>query len=467
MRLSARLAQKYQRGGFGSIFHSEALPGALPKNQNSPQRPPYGLYPELLSGAAFTVPRAKNRYTWLYRIRPSVQHAPYSAGDYELVKHPLWVSGPFAHPCPPAQLRMRPLPAAPAGVDFFDGSVTVATTGSAKEQRGCSAQVYAATASMSKRSRVMRNADGDILLLPQQGKLSVRTEFGDLEVEPGELLLLQRGMTFQVNLASDTAEARGYFLENFGDHFVLPELGPIGISGGLAHPRHFLAPVAKYDDDRGNKLPPQELISKFGGSFWRSDIEHSPFDVVAWYGNLLPFKYDMRLFMAINTVTYDHPDPSIGTVLSSYTASPGLANVDFVIFPPRWMAAEGTFRPPWFHRNCMSELMGLLTGTYDAKPDSFLPGACSIHNRFVPHGPDGPAVQRGTDADNSTPERYSNTLAFMWETDHIWHPTEYALQTMNDPLYPSCWKTVERRFDANAKPAEEEPLPFPPADGGA
>mmetsp|Transcript_53865 Transcript_53865/g.125659 ORF Transcript_53865/g.125659 Transcript_53865/m.125659 type:complete len:463 (-) Transcript_53865:336-1724(-) len=445
-------------GSFGGFFHSEALPGALPRRQNSPQHPPYGLYPELISGSAFTVPRAKNRYTWLYRIRPSVQHAPTAGSDYQHWAHRTWVSPPFQHPCPPVQTRFRPSPLPSGGVDFVDGAVTIAANGSPAVQDGCSANTYAMTMSMSAKRRFLRVADGDVLLLPQEGGLNIRTELGHFEVNPWELAVVPRGLTFQVDLAAGSSSARGYFLENFGDHFVVPDLGPIGISGGLAHPRHFLAPQAQYEEIDGE----YELVSKFMGSLFCSPIRHSPLDVVAWYGNLVPCKYDMRLFMAVNTVTYDHPDPSIGTVLSSYTSTPGLANVDFVIFPPRWLPAEGTFRPPWFHRNCMSEFMGLLTGSYDAKPDSFLPGAASIHNRYVPHGPDGAAVQRGTDLDATKPERYSGTLAFMWETRLIWHPSEHALQTLNDVEYPASWQSVPRRFSADAPPPPEE-YGFPPS----
>mmetsp|Transcript_105141 Transcript_105141/g.307292 ORF Transcript_105141/g.307292 Transcript_105141/m.307292 type:complete len:466 (-) Transcript_105141:179-1576(-) len=454
--LARRAERDLLRSSFGGFFHSEALPGALPQRQNNPQQPPYGLYPELVSGSAFTVPRAKNRYSWLYRIRPSVQHGPSRGAAFEPWAHPTWVSPPFQHAIPPVQFRFRPLPVPAAGVDFVDGTVTVAANGSPAAQDGCGANTYVASASMSRRGRFLRHADADILILPQEGALELCTEFGRLTVEPLELALIPRGITFQVNLADGAGMARGYFLENFGDSFVIPDLGPIGISSGLAHPRHFLAPKAQYEEEEGSF----ELVSKFMGGLYRSPLSHSPLDVVAWYGNLVPCKYDMRLFMAINSVTYDHPDPSINTVLSSYTSSPGLANVDFVIFAPRWNAAEGTFRPPWFHRNCMSEFMGLVHGSYDAKPDSFLPGASSVHNRFVPHGPDGPAVQKGTELDTSQPERYSDTLAFMWETRLVWHPTEHALATLDDAAYPSCWSSVERRFDATRAPPSPEPYGF-------
>mmetsp|Transcript_29854 Transcript_29854/g.64616 ORF Transcript_29854/g.64616 Transcript_29854/m.64616 type:complete len:467 (+) Transcript_29854:60-1460(+) len=460
LRSFARRAEiDLQHGGYGGFFHSEALAGALPRKQNSPQQPPYGLYPELVSGTAFTVPRVKNRFSWLYRIRPSVQHSPHGQNafdSYDPLNHLTWVSPPFFHACPPVQFRFSPIPEGDANVDFIDGTVTIAANGDPTGGDGCSANVFAMGASMSSRGRFLRNSDADTLILPQNGALEVRTEFGTLHIEPQELALIPRGLVFQVNLGSGSKSARGYFLENFGDAFVIPDLGPIGISGGLAHPRHFMAPVAKYEEAEGDF----ELISKFLGRVYTSPLQQSPFDVVAWYGNLVPVKYDLRLFNAINTVTYDHPDPSIGTVMSSYTNTPGLANCDFVIFPPRWVASEGTFRPPWFHRNVMSEFMGLLHGSYDAKPDSFKPGASSIHNRHVPHGPDGGAVKAGTENDTTNPERYNNTLAFMWETRLPWHPTEYALQSLHDVAYPECWGSVSKRFDPTARPPSVEPYGF-------
>lgn len=442
----------YQYGAYGGFFHSEALPGALPRRQNTPQKPAYGLYPELLSGTAFTQPRQSNHYSWLYRIRPSVQHSPLAASAYKSWAHPTWVTPPFSDPCLPAQYRFAPV--AQSGreaVDFVDGSVTIAAHGSPISQDGASACVYSMTASMSDKKRFLRNADADTLILPQEGKLRVRTEFGDIEVDPCEMVLVQRGIVFQVNLADSSSVGRGYFLENFGSQFVLPELGPIGISSGLAHPRHFVSPEARYEDISSN----HELIVKFVGSLFQSTIPHSPLDVVAWYGNYSPYKYDLRDFMAINTVTYDHPDPSIGCVMSSYTNTPGRANIDFVIFPPRYVAAENTFRPPWFHRNDMSEFMGLIKGSYDAKPGSFVPGASSVHNRFVPHGPDGEAVAKGTSLDTTKPERYQNTMAFMWESNKIWHPSPYALKNLHDVDYPQCWATVAKRFDPSSLPPKE------------
>jgi len=448
-------------GGLGSFASSEALPGALPRNQNAPQHPPYGLYPELLSGTAFTVPRAKNRYSWLYRIRPSVKHGPSSGADHEYWAHPTYVSPPFTHKYPPIQYAFRPRPFTPAqGTDFIDGAVTMAANGSPTSQDGIAACTYQANSSMSAKGRVMRNHDSDVLILPQEGELEIRTEFGDMRVGPCDLALIQRGMTFQVNLAEGTDKARGYFMENYGDFFVIPDAGPIGVSSGLAAPRHFLPPDAKFDDE-GTKGP-FELVTKMNGDLWKSPLEHSPFDVVAWYGNFTPYKYDMRLFCRINTVTYDHPDPSIYTVLSSYTSSPGLANCDFVIFPPRWLVSENSYRPPWPHRNAMSEFMGLIQGSYDAKPDVIAPGSCTIHNRFVPHGPDQTVIDKLRKADTTVPHRMEDTMAFMWETRLLLHPSEYALATLNDETYPECWSSVKPAFDRNNVPPIDEPYPFNP-----
>jgi len=440
--------RKYVRGAYGSFFQSEALPRALPFHQNSPQHPPYGLYPELVSGTAFTAPRVKNRYSWVYRIYPSIRANPAS---FQEIKHDTFA--PTSLPkTPPIPLRTRPVELPVFAADFVDGLITMAVNGSPRAHDGATANVYAINKSMD---RVFLNIDADMMILPEQGGLTVRTEFGDLDVEPTELVLIPRGMSMQVLINQPTA--RGYALENFGDQFVIPDLGPIGISGGLAHPRHFLAPDAKFEDND----KPMEMIVKLDGNLWKGERPRTPFDVVAWYGNYVPVKYDMKLFMAINSVTYDHPDPSIGCVMSSYTSSPGVANIDFVIFPPRYMVAENTFRPPWYHRNVMSEFMGLIKGAYDAKP-TFQCGSTSIHNQFVPHGPDAAALKAGTELDTSKQERYENTLAFMWESNKVWHPTETFL-ALNEKEYPATWSTIPKRFDANNVPPEKERLPFSPS----
>ena len=402
---------RYQ-GGFGNAFSSEAQKGALPVGQNSPQKAPFGLYAEGLSGTAFTAPRAENRYAWLYKLRPSAMHPAYRKLAAGLLR-----SGPFDEAeTPPNRMRWNPLPLATKPMDFIDGLVTMAGSGSPESQTGVAAHVYRANRSMS--GRYFMNADGELLFVPQQGSLLLFTEFGKLEVAAGEIAVVPRGVKFKVQVDSPV---RGYLCENYGPHFRLPELGPIG-SQGLAQVRDFLAPVAAFEDEPGKC----QLVCKFLGGLWATELKASPLDVVAWHGNNVPYKYDLAKFMVINTVSFDHPDPSIFTVLTAPSGAPGVANCDFVIFPPRWLVAEHTFRPPWFHRNVMSELMGLVHGTYDAKAEGFLPGGISIHNCLQGHGPDLATFEKASAADLK-PHKVDNTLAFMWESRWVWRPTRTAL----------------------------------------
>lgn len=421
-------ARSALHAGLGSTFHAEALPEALPRLQNNPKVAPYGLHTELLSGNAFTAPRAQNPYSWMYRIRPSVLHTP---RRFEPLRHRSWVTPPFEVQTP-APLRLAPIEVCEG--DWVDSVTTLAGNS------GATAGVYAFSRDMSR--RVFCHQDAELMLVPQQGALRLRTEFGPLSVEVGEMCLLPRGMRFAVDAMEAGVPHRGYVLENFGANFRVPELGPIGVSSGLAQPRHFLAPEPAFEDLEAQ----HEVVCKFGGKLFHGEIPFCPFDVVAWYGSLVPLKYDMSLFMSINTVSFDHPDPSINTVVTSPTAEPGVANVDFVIFAPRWMAAENTFRPPWFHRNYMSEYMGLVRGVYDAKPGaSFSPGCSTIHNRFTPHGPDAGATKAGQTGQD-TPERYADTLAFMWESNQLWVPTAAATQ-LADATYSECWDNIPKTFD--------------------
>ena len=409
--------------GFGNHLQSEAQAGALPVGQNSPQRCPLGLYAELFSAAAFTAPRDSNRRTWLYRRLPSVR-----AGAYQPYAQPHWRSGSAqGEVAPPEPHRWAPLP--PQGGDFVDSLRTYAVNGDPDAQCGMAAHLYSADRSMGDRALV--NADGEMLIVPQQGRLLIRTELGRMVAAPGEIALVPRGMAFAVDVEGPS---RGYVCENHGAPFRLPELGPIG-SNGLAEPRHFLVPQAHAEPDR-----PTELIKRQHGRLWRSHQAHTPFNVVAWAGNATPCKYDTARFMVINTVSFDHADPSIFTVLTSPTDTPGWANVDFVIFPPRWMVAESTFRPPWYHRNTMSEFMGLVTGQYDAKPEGFKPGGASLHNAYVPHGPDAEAFAAASKA-TLAPHKLDNTLAFMFETRWPLRPTAFALQTpgLREAGYADCW----------------------------
>ena len=415
--------------GFGNQHATEALPGALPVGRNSPQRAPHELFAELISGSAFTAPRAANLRTWMYRRRPSVQAAAYEALPHAFLK--TGSRGGVA--IGPDPLRWLPL-AVPAAsempLDFIDGLRTWIVNGDEAAQTGMASHLVVANRSMTRRAFV--NADGEMLIVPQSGRLAITTEMGRLEVAPGEIALLPRGIAWKVTLPDGTA--RAYVCENYGAPFRLPELGPIG-SNGLANPRDFLAPVAALDDDADE----YELVKKFGGELWRTRIAGSPFNVVAWHGNLAPCKYDTARFMVIGSISHDHPDPSIFTVLTSPSDTPGTANCDFVIFPPRWLVAEDTFRPPWYHRNMMSEFMGLVHGQYDAKEEGFLPGGSSLHNSMVPHGPDSDAFEKATRAELK-PHKLEDTLAFMFESRWAFRPTAFAMESGTlDTNYARCW----------------------------
>jgi len=441
---------RYQ-SGFGNHFASESLPGALPQGRNSPQRCAYGLYAEQFSGTAFTAPRHANRRSWLYRIRPAAVHerfVPLDSG--KLVSR-------FEEAPSPNQLRWHPLPVPRAATDFLAGLVTVAGTGSPEELSGCAIHWYVANRSM--RERFFCDADGELLIVPQLGTLLLKTELGLIEAEPQEIVVIPRGLRFCVELL--TREARGYVCENFGAPFRLPDLGPIG-SNGLANPRDFETPVAWYED-RGGEF---ELVEKFAGQLWTARIDHSPLDVVAWHGNHAPYKYDLRRFNTIGSVSYDHPDPSIFLVLQSLSDTPGVDAVDFVIFPPRWLVSLDTFRPPWFHRNVASEFMGLITGTYDAKAEGFTPGGASLHNCMSGHGPDTATWEKATRADTSRPVHIANTMAFMFETRAVIRPTRFALdapQLQGD--YPRVWRELPRNFSPDA--AQVRPRRRARATGGA
>ncbi|MGP4045672.1 homogentisate 1,2-dioxygenase [Streptomyces sp. 2A115] len=429
--------------GFGNEHSSEAVPGALPHGRNSPQRAPLGLYAEQLSGTAFTEPRAHNRRSWLYRIRPSAAHPAFSRTDNGALR-----TAPFTETeSDPNRLRWDPLPEPPAGTDFVSGLWTLGGNGDATQRTGMAVHLYHANSSME---RVFSDADGELLIVPERGGLLLRTEFGLLHVEPGHVALIPRGVRFRVELL-DTASmvgqsptARGYVCENYGAPFQLPELGPIG-ANGLANARDFQAPVAAYEDVEGRV----EVVNKFCGNLWTATYDHSPLDVVAWHGNHVPYVYDLRRFNVIGTISYDHPDPSIFTVLTSPSDTPGLAGVDFVVFAPRWLVGEDTFRPPYFHRNVMSEYMGLIEGAYDAKTageGGFVPGGGSLHNMMSAHGPDRETFDRASAAE-LRPQKVDDGLAFMFETR--WPVTATAQAARAEHLqqaYDDVWQGLQRHF---------------------
>jgi homogentisate 1,2-dioxygenase len=425
---------RYQ-SGFRNEHASEAIAGALPVGQNSPQRPPLGLYAEQISGTAFTAPRAENLRTWMYRIRPSAMHPAFRRID-----NGLWRSTPFSEvETPVNRLRWDPFPVPDAPVDFVDGLLTLAGNGDLAMQAGVAVHVYRVNRSMER--RYLSDSDGELMFVPQQGALLLATELGRLLVAPGEIAVVPRGMKFRVELPD--GPARGWVCENYGPAFRLPELGPIG-ANGLASPRDFQAPVAAYEDRDG----PAQVVVKFMGNLWAADFDHSPLDVVAWHGTLAPYRYDLARFMAINTVSVDHADPSIFTVMTSPSGTPGVASCDFVIFPPRWSVAEHTFRPPWFHRNVMSELVGLVRGVYDAKAEWFVPGCVSLHNCMAAHGPDVTSFERASAVD-LVPHYIADTLAFMWESRYVYRPTRAALEAPQlQKSYDAVWSGFRKQFSA-------------------
>ncbi|HLP28273.1 MAG TPA: homogentisate 1,2-dioxygenase [Candidatus Didemnitutus sp.] len=419
--------------GFGNDVATEAVKGALPEGQNSPQKPPLGLYVEQINGTAFTAPRSANKRSWMYRIRPSVVHRPYERIDNGLIR-----STPFNEvETTPNQLRWSPLPLPTKPTTWLEGIATMAGGGDLTTHTGSAIHVYAANTSMT--DTFFYNADGELLIVPQLGSLHILTEMGIVDVDPQEICVIPRGVKFRVEVQGPV---RGYMIENYGAPFRLPDLGPIG-ANGLAYPRDFLIPEAWYEEKTGEFA----VITKFQGNLWKGTYDHSPLNVVAWHGNYAPYKYDLRKFQCINTVTFDHPDPSIYTVLTSPTDTPGTANIDFVIFPPRWMVAENTFRPPWFHRNFMNEFMGLINGIYDAKEGGgFVPGGSSLHNCMSGHGPDADTYKRMTEIELK-PVKLEETMAFMFETRFVSRPTAFAMTTselQND--YWECWQGLVPEF---------------------
>ncbi|MEU6962245.1 homogentisate 1,2-dioxygenase [Streptomyces chrestomyceticus] len=419
--------------GFGNEHSSEAVTGALPVGRNSPQRAPLGLYAEQLSGSAFTEPRAHNRRTWLYRVRPSAAHPAFTRVDNGALR-----GAPFTETEPdPNRLRWNPLPAPEAPTDFLAGLWTLGGNGDATQRTGMAIHLYHANTSMER--RVFSDADGELLIVPEHGGLLIRSELGLLRAEPGHVALIPRGVRFRVELLDATA--RGYVCENYGQPFQLPDLGPIG-ANGLANARDFLAPTAAYEDEEGS----YEVVNKFCGNLWQATYDHSPLDVVAWHGNHVPYVYDLRRFNVIGSISYDHPDPSVFTVLTSPSDTPGLAGVDFVVFAPRWLVGEDTFRPPYFHRNVMSEYMGLIEGAYDAKAEGFVPGGGSLHNMMSAHGPDRETFDRASAAELK-PQKIDDGLAFMFETR--WPVTLTGQAAGADHLqsgYDGVWQGLERHF---------------------
>ncbi|MEV5837677.1 homogentisate 1,2-dioxygenase [Nocardia sp. NPDC052112] len=419
--------------GFGNEHCSEAVPGALPVHQNSPQKAPFGLYAEQLSATAFTEPRVVNRRSWVYRITPSAKHPPFTRADDRTFRSAPVLNGV----ADPNRLRWNPLPETWPEADFLDSIYTLAANGNVLQRQGVAIHLYRATRSMQ--SRYFGNSDGELLVVPQQGQLLIHTEFGKLAVAPTQFAVIGRGIRFRVELLDPLAV--GYVCENYGAPFTLPELGPIG-ANGLAHARHFHYPVAAYEDNTG----PVQVVQKFGGHLWAADYGHSPLDVVAWHGSHAAYVFDLNDFNAVGMIGFDHPDPSIFAVLTSLSDTPGQANVDFLAFPPRWNVAEHTFRPPHFHRNVMTEFMGLVQGVHDSKAEGFLPGGASLHNMWSAHGPDQETFGKASAAE-LTPQKIEGSLAFMFETRWPLVITDFAHAAPHrQPHYDTSWADLQRLF---------------------
>lgn len=418
--------------GFGNEFATEAVEGALPVGRNSPQKAPLGLYAEQFSGTAFTVPRAFNKRTWKYRIRPSVMHEPFGRIANGNLRSTFDESE-----ATPNQLRWNPFPIPDQPTDFVGGLNTIAGNGSSSSQAGIAVHIFAANRDM--KDRFFFNSDGEMLIVAEMNSVRFLTEMGIVEISPGDIAVIPRGLKFRVELPEGVA--RGYICENYGSHFRIPDLGPIG-ANGLANPRDFETPVAWFEDREGDF----ELVNKFGGNLWSAKIGHSPLDVVGWHGNYAPYRYDLRRFNTIGSISFDHPDPSIFTVVTSPSGEAGVANCDFVIFPERWLVMEDTFRPPWYHRNYMSEYMGLVYGQYDAKEEGFVPGGGSLHNQMSAHGPDLDAFEKASNAELE-PQKLSGTMAFMFESRYVINPTKFALES--DSLqkeYFEVWQGLKKNF---------------------
>merc|ERR1711962_369744 len=425
---------KYQVG-FGNEFSSEdpRCPGSLPAGQNNPQKCPYGLYAEQLSGTAFTAPRTSNQRTWLYRIIPSVKHKPFTVYPQPFINTNWDEQVPN-----PNQLRWKPFDIPSPSLDWVDGLRTVAGSGDPRTRSGLSIHVYVCNASME--NKAFYNSDGDLLIVPQQGTLMITTEMGRMTVAPNEIAVIQQGIRFSVDVSGPT---RGYILEVYNNHFVLPDLGPIG-ANGLANPRDFLTPVAWFEEREADF----KIIGKYQGRLFQAQQGHSPFNVVAWHGNYAPYKYNMANFCTVNTVSYDHIDPSVFTVLTCPSTKPGTAVADFVIFPPRWSVAENSFRPPYYHRNCMSEFMGLILGKYEAKESGFNPGGATLHSMMTPHGPDAQCFEDWTAKELGPIKVAVGTQAFMFESSYQLALTKWGEETCQkvDPDYFNCWQQLKNNF---------------------
>ena len=421
--------------GFGNEHKSEAIAGAVPERGTSPQRHPLGLYHEQISGTPFTAGRSENRRTWMYRIRPSTMH-----GAMTQLPASLFRSAPFNDmPATPNRMRWAPLPIPDEPCDFLQGLRTVGGNGDVAQHAGMAMHWYAANRTMKS---VFYNADGELAIFPQSGTLHIFTELGRMELPVGEIGVIPRGIKFRVEV---DGPIRGFVCENYGRHFRLPDLGVVG-ANGLAYPRDFMTPTAAFEDTD----EPVDLIVKYEGNLWATRLAYSPLDVVGWFGNHAPYKYPVKCFNTLNTVSFDHPDPSIFTFLTSPSMLPGTANVDICLLAPRWQVAEESFRGAYFHSNVCSEFIGLLSGSHESKGASFSPGSSSLHNGLVAHGPDVETFEAGYQ-EALVPRKLEGSLSFLVESGLAIRPTPFAVEApQRQDDYDACWSGFRKMFGKGA-----------------
>lgn len=380
--------------GFGNYHHSEAFPGANPIGMNSPQKPALGLLTERISGSSFTAPRDHNLQTWLYRTVSSLSHSEYTLYGTE--------DSTTGHITPNSYLW----PSFQTSDDDWTSQRLLSSTGDANTKTGLAIRLYAISKDMQPNT-VFSSLDGDMLIIPQAGgSLDIQTELGKLLVRPNEIAVIPRGVRHRITLPN--GPTRGYICELFQGHFRLPELGPIG-SCSLANQRDFQIPTAIYDGKLEadiavpNRGSDWTIISRMASKLWSCTQDHTPFDVAGWHGTFYPYKYDLGRFSILGSILFDHPDPSIFTVLTAPSnREPGTSVVDFAIIPPRWNMMEDTYWPPYYHRNTMSEFSGPIV--YDQahewhKEHSFKPYGAQLNGTMTAHGPSKEVHQAARESD--------------------------------------------------------------------
>ncbi|KAH9874017.1 hypothetical protein IAQ61_004645 [Plenodomus lingam] len=443
------------QAGWGNRHQSEVIPGTLPVAQNNPQEVRFGLYTEGITYSAFAAPRAHNYSTYMYRCRPAAAHNGYVPFESKSNIQNCFLSlNPKVATLPEqAEWRPFPLPKEEEKIDFANGLHTLAGSGDPNIREGLALYVYMINSSMERRA--FCNADGDFLICAQLGTLDIVTEMGKIFLQPGEICVIQRGIRFCMNLAPDTKVARGYITEVWGSMWELPDLGPLG-GHGLANPRDFLYPVAAIDD---NLHVDWQIVNKINGELVAIQQDHSPFDLVAWHGNVVPYKYDLTKFSSQNSTSIDHTDPSIFTVLTAKSRDPLTPLADFLWFGPRWDVATNTFRLPYFHRNSASEFLACLYGQGLGRSDDFQPGGGSFEGGHTPHGGFHEGYQHGMRIHESQPEKIlTEQLTIMIESSRLFLWTEWARKGCGvideHGTNYKVWEALPDRFSANKRAQE-------------